>query len=104
MNSVTAFFEWQNFNAGISRKRVIQHCKRLYKAGNASFAMLFRFGTETQSRCLIKTFFTEQVLRMVSGNGNSLIIISEYSQRIITEMLQVQHQQGLGQMNLECGY
>lgn len=51
-----------------------------------------------------KHFFTEQVLRMVSGNGNYWIIISECSQRIITEILQVQHQQGLGQMNLEGGY
>jgi hypothetical protein len=41
---------------------------------------------------------------MVSGNGNYWIIISECSQRIITEILQVQHQQGLGQMNLEGGY
>lgn len=39
---------------------------------------------------------------MVPGNGNYLIIIFEYSQRIMTDTLQVQHQQGPGQTNLEC--
>jgi hypothetical protein len=57
MNDVTASFQWQKFNAGISQKTVIQHSKRLYKAGNASIAVLFRFGTKAQSQCLIKTFF-----------------------------------------------